>query len=97
MSCDIELDYCRVSGPEDAFVKAKSTLEAIKNEGKIPVPISFVYDESLGKISGEGKGFKVYLEFYEKNALVYLDLSLMLRPMKSKIIAIIEKALKDHL
>ena len=97
MKSDITLNYSQVSGPKDAFKKAKSTLDDVEKKGNIPVPVSFSYEEERGEISGKGKGFEISIHFKEQTAEVNLSLSMMLRPFRSKIILSIEKALKEHL
>ncbi len=53
---------------------------------KFNVKANISYDKDSGKIVATGKGFTLSLEFFEKDCKVGLDLSLMLRAFKGKIL-----------
>ena len=55
------------------------------------------YDDKTFQIKGSGKGFDLTLKFLEEGCEVHLNLSLLLRPLKSKVLSKIEKELSENL
>ena len=55
------------------------------------------YDDKTFQIKGSGKGFDLTLKFLEKGCEVNLNLSFLLRPLKSKVLSKIEKELSENL
>ena len=53
------------------------------------------YDDKAFQIKGSGKGFDLTLSFLEEGCEVNLNLSLLLRPLKSKMLSFISEMILD--
>lgn len=88
----MKIDYKKVSNADEAFaiVKENITPETIE---KYKVKADVNYDESAKKIIAKGKGFELVMGFSDTNMNVDLDLSFLLKPLRSKILESLEKQL----
>jgi hypothetical protein len=84
------LHYKRVTSAEEAFeaVKHAITPELLS---KYKVKPDIRYNESDLSVTAKGKGFELNLFCLEQGIDYRLDLSLVLRPLKGKIMGSIEK------
>jgi hypothetical protein len=87
---DKKLEYCKLASKADAYeaVKLAVTPEML---ARFQVKATLEYQEDL--ISAKGKGFKLDMGFDETGIWYKLDLSFLLKPLKGKILAGIEKQL----
>lgn len=89
----MKINYSKVTSKEEAYAAAK---EAITPEliDRFKVKADINYNDANSVVSAKGKGFGLDIEFYENECEIKLDLSFMLKPLKSKILEGIEKQVK---
>ena len=86
---DLTVDYKQMKTKEDAYIAVKNAITAdLLARFKVSAQIS--YNEN-DKILANGKGFKLTMGFSESEVGVKLDLNLLLRPLRGKILEAIEK------
>lgn len=88
---DLSIPYANVTNKDEAFGKAK---EAITPEmlAKFQVKAEIEYGDYQAK--AKGKGFELTLDFTETSLDVKLDLSFLLKPLKSKVLEGLEKQIR---
>ena len=92
----IKVNYINVTKCDEAFFKIKSliTPEYIQ---KFQVKAAISYDETKKILKATGSGFTLTLSFFDTYCDIDLELSLILRALKSKILAKIEDQIKKNL
>ena len=92
----LRIDYNQVTDANVAYAKVKEmiTPEYIQ---KFQVKADIKYDDAEKKVTAKGSGFTLELCFLEKHCEVDLDLSFLLKPLKSKILEKIEGQIKKNL
>lgn len=92
----LKINYRNVTSSDEAFRKVQShiTPEYIQ---KFQVKADVVCDEQKKTIKASGSGFTLLLIFLENHCEVDLELSLILRALKSKIMAKIEDQISKNL
>ncbi len=92
----LKINYKNVSNKEEAFVKVKSliTPEYIQ---KFQVKADVVCDEVKKVVTASGTGFTLKLNLNDTFCEVDLELSLLLRALKSKILEKIENQISKNL
>ena len=92
---DLSVDYQSASPKDNAYDIAVNqiTPEYVDQFG---VKAEISYDRDQGLISATGKGFTLNLWFSDKACDVELKLSMMLKPLKGKILDKVERKLKKH-
>lgn len=89
----MKINYQKVTTKEQAYTAAKSAITPeLIDRFKVKADIN--YDDSNSVVSAKGKGFTLNISFYESECEIDLDLSFMLKPLKSKILEGIEKQVK---
>jgi len=89
----MKISYNKVTSKEEAYSAAKAAITPdLIDRFKVKADIN--YDDSNSIVSAKGKGFGLDIKFYESECEINLDLSFMLKPLKSKIIEGIEKQVK---
>ena len=85
---DLKLNYSNVTTKEDAYnaVKAAVTPEMLE---KWQVKADISYNDF--NVVAKGKGFELTIDFLDEYCEVKLTLSFLLKPLRKKIIAGIEK------
>jgi len=91
-----KINYSNVTNADDAFRKVKTLITPEYIE-KFQVTADVSYDEAQKKVKAKGTGFTLELSFFPEHCNVDLDLSFLLRPLKSKIIEKIEGQIKKNL
>ena len=88
---DKRVDYNKTTNKEEAYEVVK---EAVTPDllARFQVKASLDYKDDL--ITAKGKGFKLDMGFDDQGCWYKLDLSFLLKPLKSKIITGIEKQLQ---
>jgi hypothetical protein len=88
----IELSYKNLTNKDDAYtaVKSKVNEEMMK---KFKVKASINADDINQRIKAKGKGFELILDFLDTKVVADLDLSFLLKPLRSKINSELEKEL----
>lgn len=87
---DLTIPYNNASSKEEAYsaVKKAVTKEAIE---KFKVKADLDYRDAKHQIVAKGSGFELNIDFLDDKAQIKLTLSLVLRPLKKKILGSIEK------
>ena len=88
---DLNVNYSNVTTKDEAYHVVK---EAITPEllAKFQVKAELTY--AVDHITAQGKGFKLDMFFKDTECQVKVDLSFLLKPLKSKVLEGIEKQLK---
>jgi hypothetical protein len=92
----IKIKYKNVTNSEEAFAKVKSliTPEYIQ---KFQVKADVMSDDVKKIVTAKGSGFTLSLSFLDTYCEVDLELSLILRALKSKILEKIEAQISKNL
>lgn len=87
----MRVDYSKLGSKDEAYraVKGAITPELISTF-KVKATLDYAED----KIIAKGKGFVLEMEFFESYCEIKTDLSLLLRPLKTKVLSSIEHQLK---
>ncbi|EQC48489.1 putative polyhydroxyalkanoic acid system protein [Bacteriovorax sp. BSW11_IV] len=90
---DLVVNYKKAASKEEGWdlAKAQITPEYV---AKFNVKAEINYDRASGKIIATGKGFTLSLEFSDNDCKVGVELSLMLRPFKGKILEAVQNKLE---
>ena len=88
---DLKLNYANVATKDEAYsaVKGAVTPELLE-KWKVKVDIEYNKDN----ICAKGKGFTLNVDFKEDHCAIKLDVSFLLKPLKSKILEGVEKQFK---
>lgn len=92
---DATINYNQAKDKGDAFARAKAKITPEYVE-KFQVRADINYDEAAGKMTAKGKGFTLTLDFGDSAVGVNLDVSLLLRPLKGKIVDKIKRELERN-
>lgn len=92
----LKVNYQSVTNADEAYKKVK-TVFSQEYLDKLQVKTDVSYDESAKKVIAKGSGFTLTLCFLEKHCDVDLDLSIVFRPLKAKILEKIEDQIKKNL
>lgn len=86
----MEIEFQHSQNSQEAYDKVKSmvTPELLEKYG---VKADFEYQDDQKVIVGKGKGFDLKVQFTEKSLKLDLNLALLLRPFKSKVLASLER------
>lgn len=89
----LNLKYQHCTNADDAFQVVASTLEASKEKlvAQIKQKVQISYQQDTKQIFLLGSGFTLQVSFLPQQLEGDLELSLLLRPFRSKIIQAIEK------
>jgi hypothetical protein len=89
----LEVRYEKVASSSEAWdaVKSHITPELI---AKFKVKADVDYNEANKKIKAKGKGFELNINLLDDKAVADIKLSLLLKPLKGKVLEGIEKQLK---
>lgn len=92
----VKINYKNITSRDEAFLKIKSliTPEYIQ---KFQVKADVTYDENKKIVKATGSGFTLTLGFCDTYCDVDLELSLLLRALKSKILSKIEDQVSKNL
>ena len=90
------INYQTIDTPENAYRKISEIItdEYIAN---LKLSAKVEYDDNQLWIKGTGKGFKLTLQFLDEGCEIDLNLSFILRPLKSKLLSKIEKELNENM
>lgn len=92
----IKIDYKTANGRDNAYDKAKAVITPEYTQ-KFQVKADVAYDDVKKIITSSGQGFTLTLCFFDKHCEADLDLSFLLRPLKSKILSKIEDQIAKNL
>jgi hypothetical protein len=91
-----KIEYKQVKSKDEAFQKVKAFITPEYLE-KFQVKVDLDFNETKKEAVAKGQGFTLVLKFTETYCDVDLDLSFLLRPLKSKILGKIEHQLEKNL
>jgi predicted nucleic acid-binding protein len=92
----LKINYSQVTNSTDAYNKARSVITPEYIE-KFQVKTDLKYDDATKKVIAKGSGFTLVLSFLEDHCDLDIDLSFLLKPLKSKITEKIEAQIKRNL
>jgi hypothetical protein len=92
----VKINYKQVSNKDDAFKKVKAFITPEYLE-KFQMKIDTDFDEVNKIARANGNGFKLIISFFENHCDVDLDLSFLLKPLKSKILEKIQSQIERNL
>ena len=92
----IKIDYKQVTNKDEAFEKVKAFITPEYLE-KFQMKIDLNFDEANKIAKATGNGFTLIISFFESYCDVDLDLSFLLKPLKSKIIEKIQSQIERNL
>ena len=88
----VEIRYNNLSNKDQAYEAVKSRVDE-EMMRKFKVKAKVTPSDADKKIKAKGKGFELTLNFLEDKVVADISLSLLLRPLKSKINSELEKEL----
>lgn len=92
----VKIDYSNLTNADDAFKKAKSVITPSYIE-KFNVKADITYDEAKRTVKAKGSGFKLDLCFFDNYCDLNVDLSFLLKPLKGKIVEMLEAQIKKNI
>lgn len=92
----IRIDYSNMKDSSEAYQKVKTLITPEYIE-KFQVKADINYDDEKKIVKAKGAGFTLVLCFLDQHCDVDLDLSFLLKPLKSKILEKIERQIKKNL
>jgi hypothetical protein len=91
-----KIEYKQVKSQDEAFQKVKAFITPEYLE-KFQVKVSLAFDENKKETTATGQGFTLVIKFFDSYCDVDLDLSFLLRPLKTTILAKIEHQIAKNL
>ena len=92
---DLSIAYNKATSMTEAFDLAKEQITP-EYVAKFKVKSEISYERDNGKMIATGKGFTLTLNFSESECEVSLKLSLLLKPLRGKILEAVERKLQKH-
>lgn len=92
---DATVNYTQAKDKADAFARAKAKITP-EYVAKFQVKADIDYNEAAGVMTAKGKGFTLTLNFGQSSVDVGLDVSLLLRAFKGKIVDKIKRELERN-
>jgi hypothetical protein len=92
----LKIDYKTVNGRDAAYTKVKSVITPEYTQ-KFQVKADVAYDDIKKIIKSTGSGFTLTLCFFDTYCEADLELSIILRALKSKILTKIEDQISKNL
>ena len=92
---DLSIKYNKAKSMGEAFDLAKEQITP-EYVAKFKVKSEISYDPEKGIMIATGKGFTLTLKFIESECEVTVKLSLLLKPLRGKILEAIERKLQKH-
>jgi hypothetical protein len=89
---DLKVPYANITDKKQGFDAAKKLIPEVI--AKFGVKADTKIDDAQALIEAKGSGFSASIKFTEAEAQVKVDLGLLLKPFKGKILETIEKQLK---
>lgn len=92
----VKIDYSNLTTADDAFKKAKLVITPSYIE-KFNVKADVSYDEAKRTVKAKGAGFELDLCFFDNYCDLNVDLSFLLKPLKGKIVEMLEAQIKKNI
>jgi hypothetical protein len=94
---DIEISYKSCKSKEEAFEKTKEVVTSEIVSTKFGVTAKLIYDFDSMSAQATGKGFTIDFNFLENSLTGKIKLSLLLKPLRGKIIKVLNRQLESIL
>ncbi|MDH4466441.1 MAG: hypothetical protein QE271_00165 [Bacteriovoracaceae bacterium] len=91
---DLKIPYKNFTDAASAYEKVQSVLKSQGLEG-LPLKPNFKFDDQLKIVSAKGSGFQLKAEFREQDLVIELQLGLLFKSFKDKVLKTIESKLKN--
>ncbi len=90
------VNYKQVKSQDEAFQKVKAFITP-EYLSKFQVKVELAFDEENKETVAKGQGFTLVIKFFDSYCDIDLDLSFLLRPLKSNILGKIEHQIEKNL
>jgi hypothetical protein len=91
-----KIEYKQVKSKDEAFLKMKGLMTP-EYISKFQVKVELAFNEDKKEVTATGQGFKMTMKFFDTCCDIDLELSLLLRPLKSKILGKVEHQIEKNL
>lgn len=89
---ELKVPYAQITDKGHGYEQAKKIIPEVIQKFGVNAQIN--YDDAHTTLRAKGSGFDAKIAFNETEAVVKLDLGLLLKPFKGKILETIEKQIK---
>ncbi len=89
---ELKVPYSKITDKKQGYEAAKKLIPEVIT--KFGVKADMNNDDAKNTLKAKGTGFDAKIEFTDTEAIVNLDLSFLLKPLKGKILETIEKQIK---
>ncbi len=89
---DLKVPYNQMTDKKQCYEAAKKLIPEVIQKFGVKADVN--NDDGANTINAKGTGFEAKIEFADKEAIVKLDLSFLLKPLKGKLLETIEKQIK---
>lgn len=91
-----KINYKQAKSKDEAFQKVKAFITP-EYLSKFQVKVDLAFDEVKKQTVATGQGFTLTMKFFDAHCEIDLDLSLLLRPLKTTILGKIEHQIEKNL
>lgn len=91
-----KITYKKTNSSDEAFQKVKAFITP-EYLAKFQVKVELAFDEVKKQTIATGQGFTLTMKFFDSYCDIDLELSLLLRPLKSTILGKIEHQIEKNL
>ncbi|MGE3610211.1 MAG: polyhydroxyalkanoic acid system family protein [Bacteriovoracaceae bacterium] len=89
---ELKVPYSQITDKKQGYDAAKKLIPEVI--AKFGVSADVKTDDGTSTLNAKGNGFSASIEFKDKEAVVNVDLGLLLKPFKGMILETIEKQIK---
>jgi uncharacterized protein (DUF1330 family) len=89
---ELKVPYVNITDKKKAYDEAKKLIPQVIE--KFGVKAEVHNDDANTSFSAKGSGFEARIKFTDTEAIVNVDLGLLLKPFKGKILETVEKQIK---
>lgn len=89
---ELKVPYAQITDKKQGYDQAKKLIPEVI--AKFGVKADVTSDDTAATLRAKGSGFEAKIEFKETEAVVSVDLGMLLKPFKGKILETIEKQIK---
>jgi hypothetical protein len=91
---DLRIPYKNFTDAKSAYQQVQKILKSQGLDG-LPLKPELEFDDALKIVYAKGSGFKMRAEFCEEELVIDLELGLLFRAFKDKVLKTIESKLKN--
>lgn len=89
---ELKVPYAQITDKKQGYDQAKKLIPEVI--AKFGVKADVTSDDAAATLKAKGSGFEAKIEFKDSEAVVSVDLGMLLKPFKGKILETIEKQIK---